>query len=103
MYAQAEPLPPQPPLLKMNCCQPVQPEVWPHADVVNIWVLSWREKTPGLCLPFRSMYSLVTPVTLSNNPSATEMKPDAGSAEKSVPFPTVKGRTPRARKKGVFG
>jgi hypothetical protein len=49
------------------------------------------------------MYSLVTPVTWSNNPSASEMSPEAGCAEKSVPFPTVEGRIPLARKKGVFG
>ncbi|MGB8631390.1 MAG: hypothetical protein WCD69_18730, partial [Xanthobacteraceae bacterium] len=55
-------------------------------------------------MPFKSMYSLVTPVTLSNNPSASEMNPDAGCAEKSDPFPTtVNGRVPLARKKGVFG
>lgn len=62
-------------------------------------MLSWREKTPGLCLPFKSMYSLVIPVTWSNNLSASEMSPDAGCAEKSVPFPTVEGRYPPSPQK----
>jgi hypothetical protein len=42
-------------------------------------------------LPFA--FSLVTPTTLSKDPSADETKV-VDNGEKSVPFPTVDGRCP---------
>src|SRR6266849_2777082 len=88
----------KPELEYTNCCQP-----W-HADgiaaplqveVVKKFELSWREKVSGCGggNPSTFPLSLVTPVTLSKDPMASEMWPVTW-AETSLPLPTMSGRRP---------
>ena len=74
-----------------------------HVEVVKKFALSWSEKPltpPGLL-------RLVTPVTLSKDPTASEMWPVGWvtSAETSVPLPICSGwrRPPRAGGYGRAG
>ena len=100
MNVQADVAPVHPELEYTNCCQPI------HADglaapsqggtfLLLFWkkfVLSWSEKELGV----PESFSLVTPVTLSKDPSAKVIKPDETWAAQSVPLPTVSPRAPRA-------
>src|SRR3954471_11589347 len=78
----------------MNCCQPRHPGLGdgPHAGVEKNWVLSWSEYAEAPPLAVLSM--LVTPDTVSNEPSAAEIRPLLTRAAQSVPLPTVCGRRP---------
>jgi hypothetical protein len=86
-----------------NCCQPWQADGLAaplQVEVVKKFELSWREKVSGCgCpIPSTSPLSLVTPVTLSKDPMASEMWPVTW-AETSLPAPTGasgRGRGPRA-------
>jgi hypothetical protein len=68
---------------------------------VKVFELSWSVNALAICpvSPYASPVSLVTPVTLSKDPTAVDMWP-VTSAETSFPLPTVRGRGPRA---GGFG
>lgn len=79
-----------------NCCQPWH-DLPTQVEVVKKFVLSWSEKVlaTGGGAPFTSPLSLVTSPTLSKDPTAEDMRPETW-AEKSLPFPTVAGRGPRA-------
>jgi hypothetical protein len=81
-----------------NCCQPWHPDAPLQTEVLKKFVLSWSEK---LLSPLGSL-SLVTPVTLSKDPTADDMVPD-DRAEKSLPLPTVSGLGPRAGGNGRVG
>src|SRR5262245_51774794 len=97
------PVPPGAPLEYMNCCQPKQVgfSVGKQSKVVNGLVLSCSEKTSGRRgrTPLTNPLMLVTPITLSNDPTAPVRVP-VSSAEKSLPSPAATGRGPIA---GVLG
>src|SRR6266851_7965074 len=95
------------PLEYTNCCQPTHCDgfrVPLQAEVVKKFALSWSEKVSGCGggLPLTFPLSLVTPVTLSKDPTASDMWPVTW-AETSLPFPTVSGRGPRAGGYGRAG
>jgi hypothetical protein len=82
----------------MNCCQPSHFGFAAPLQAGtllllfrNVFVLSWSAK---LLRPLGSL-TLVTPVTLSKDPTAEDMVPD-DRAEKSLPLPTVSGLGPPA-------
>jgi hypothetical protein len=85
-----------------NCSQPLQ--VAGYAEPLQAVVLvkklelSWSEKALAPAGPL----SLVTPVTLSKDPIAVEMRSDT-RAEASLPLPTMSGRGPLAGGNGRFG
>src|ERR1700722_5269774 len=67
--------------------------------------LSWSVYTLGTFVaPVYGLVpvSLVTPVTLSKEPTASDMWPVTW-AETSLPLPTVSGRGPRAGRYGIAG
>jgi hypothetical protein len=75
-----------------NCCQPRQVDGLPaplQAEVMKKLELSWSENS---LTPFGSV-TLVTPVTLSKDPMASDMWPVTW-AETSVPLPIWSGRRP---------
>jgi hypothetical protein len=71
---------------------------------VKVFALSWSEKVlaTGGATPSTSPLSLVTPVTLSKDPTAEDMEPVTW-AEKSLPLPTLSDRGPRAGGYGAGG
>jgi hypothetical protein len=85
-----------------NCSQPLQVAGYaaPLQAVVLVkkLELSWSEKALAPTGPL----SLVTPVTLSKDPIAVEMRSDA-RAEASLPLPTMSGRPPGGRRKRQIG
>src|SRR5258708_22375679 len=90
-----------PELVYTNCCQPRHTDGFAaplQTEVVKKLELSWSEKS---LTPLGSL-TLVTPVTLSKDPMASEMWPVTW-AETSVPLPTVSGRRPRAGGYGRAG
>jgi hypothetical protein len=105
-----------PELENTNCCQPSQIRnrlAWRHcwhadgsaapsqlqAEVVKKFVLSWSEKELAelaIGTPFASSsLSIVTPVTLSKDPTAADTVLVARAIQ-STSLPTVSGRAPRA-------
>src|SRR6266446_5621924 len=75
-----------------NCCQPRHVDGFGealHVEVVKKFALSWSEKA---LTPFGSV-TLVTPVTLSKDPMASDMWPVTW-AETSMPLPIWSGRPP---------
>src|SRR5215831_9992609 len=85
-----------------NCCQPRHADAFGealHVEVVKKFALSWSEKPltpPGLL-------TLVTPVTLSKDPMASDMWPVTW-AETSMPLPIWSARPPpRAGGYGIAG
>src|SRR5208282_128519 len=95
-------------LLKTNCCQPWQADGFAaplQAEVVKVFALSWSEKLLATSRGTPPTYplSLVTPATLSKDPTASDMEPDDTWAAKSLPLPTVSGRRPRAGGYGCSG
>jgi hypothetical protein len=75
-----------------NCCQPEHADGMAaplQAGVVNKFALSWSEK---LLKPLGSV-TLVTPVTLSKDPMASDIWP-VTLVETSLPLPTVSDRRP---------
>src|SRR5258708_2670644 len=88
------------PLEYTNCCQPLHTDGFAaplQAEVTKKFALSWSEKVSGCGggLPSTSPLSLVTPVTLSNDPMASDMWPVVTWAETSLPLPIWSGRPPR--------
>src|SRR5258708_5165252 len=83
------------PLEYTNCCQPWHCDGFAvplQAEVVKKFALSCSEKVSGCGggLPTTFPLSLVTPVTLSKDPMASEMWP-VTTAETSLPLPTGRG------------
>src|SRR5258706_13415744 len=83
-----------PGLESTNCCQPLEFEFGEplQAEVTKKLELSWSEKL----LAGPESVTLVTPVTLSKDPTASDIWPVVTWAETSLPLPTVSGRGPRA-------
>ncbi len=83
----------------MNCCQPRHPGLGEGLQtvVVNGLVLSCNEKVLATAggEPLTFPLSLVTPLTLRNDPSAAFISPVTSAAKSLLP-PTVCGRRPRA-------
>src|SRR4051794_13482621 len=88
-----------------NCSQP-----WQFAGIAaplhigvpeKKFVFSCSEYVSGTCppVPFTCPVSIVTPVTLSKDPTAVDMRPDTW-AETSLPFPTTLGPGARPRAGG---
>jgi hypothetical protein len=85
-----------PSLSYTNCCHPVQlagflAPAQTDAEVLKWFELIWSVKALG---PAMLSVSLVTPVTLLNEPSAVVMY--GTFAEKSLPLPTISGLAPLA-------
>jgi hypothetical protein len=72
---------PLPSFSKTNCCQPLH-DMLLHTDIVKVFVLSWSVKALGVVSPvFGSVpVSIIPGVTLVNEPSAVEIKPDTWAA-----------------------
>jgi len=58
---------------KTNCSHPKHPDLPPQALVWNLFELIWSENALG---PYLESFSLVTPVTLLNDPTAVDISPD---------------------------
>src|SRR4051794_25244240 len=90
-------LPVEPVFSNTNCCQPRQMAGFPaplQTVLAKKSVLSWSVyafATEGPELPI-GPDSLVTPVTLSNEPKAVLMNPEGAWAAMSLPAPTTSGR-----------
>jgi hypothetical protein len=77
---------------RTNCSHPKHPG-FPLQTLALVWnsfELIWSENASGPNEGLESV-SLVTPVTLLNDPIAVDISPDDDSATKSVPLPTVAG------------
>ena len=96
-----------PALSNTNCCQPKHSDgyIAPlHVEVAKKFELSWSEKMLACVVPVYGLIpvSLVTPVTLSKDPTAIDIL-NGVSAETSAPLPTMAGLGPRAGINGIAG
>src|SRR3954470_24042976 len=87
-----------PSLKNTDCSQPRQFGFGEplHAELVNMFGFSCTSYASLTGLPMLTIFelSLVTLVTLWNEPIACEMVPDGACAEISLPRPIVNGRGP---------
>src|ERR1017187_10768932 len=101
MYAMAV-ADPLPSFSKTNCCQPLH-DMLLQTAVVKVFVLSSSVKAFGVVFPVfgSAPVSLIPGVTLMNEPSAVEIRPDTWAAKSLLPPPpTVFGLDPPARVRG---